>query len=173
MLEKYDVVRPHVDEPAPQQRRPALIVIVPAHMGGFVDPRTCCSEGSFCHWWTAAAPCAPKPAPTHIGQPADAGASDLPLGGNGSVGAVAVMDDEGRDGAVALADHCCLRRSVMRLDEEAAGWGVAKGPAGRPLLQADPPYRGLRDLTRDEAKTLFAEQLHHLGGVGVAERQAA
>jgi hypothetical protein len=51
-------------------------------------------------------------------------------------------------------------------EEQLRSWHdrTARGPADRPLLQPDPPYRGFRDLTKEEAKAVDAEHLRRLHG---------
>jgi hypothetical protein len=44
------------------------------------------------------------------------------------------------------------------------GRPCGSGPADHPLLPPDPPYRGFRGLTTDEAKAIGAKHLRRLRG---------
>lgn len=54
-------------------------------------------------------------------------------------------------------------------EEQLRAWHdrTQSGPADHPLLQADPPYWGFRDLTKDEAKAIDAQHLRRVRGDNV------
>lgn len=67
---------------------------------------------------------------------------------------------------LAMASIVAAVKVSVYNEEQLRSWHdrTGRGPADHPLLLPDPPYWGFRDLTKDEAKAIDAEQLRRLQG---------